>query len=252
VPVLVIKVTEYAQLPRLRRRLPEFEGRLAFYNGDIPLPQYYLSCRRLFPFGRCAVEHDGAFITRIRAVDSNTARHDALPPLRTLELTLTLDPLIPLHRGNTLVLTLDGQAYELTTQDPVEVLDAVNGFLTRYDPDLLFTDHSDTAILPQLLQLARRYGITLALDREPLRVTRRIVTEGRSFFTYGRMIYHAPDYPLYGRWHIDRAHSFLFRETGLAGVVELARLARLPVQRVARASIGTILTAMQLDLAVRH
>jgi hypothetical protein len=32
-------------------------------------------------------------------------------------------------------------------------------------------------------------------------------------------------------------------------VVELARL---PVQRVARASIGTVLTAMQLDLAVRR
>jgi DNA polymerase-2 len=78
------------------------------------------------------------------------------------------------------------------------------------------------------------------------------VTEGRSFFTYGRMLYHPPDYPLYGRWHIAGAHAFVYRETGLAGLVELARLARLPVQRVARASIGTILTAMQLDLAVRR
>jgi DNA polymerase-2 len=252
VPVLALAVADYAQLPRLRHRLPEFEPRLTFANCDIPLPQYYLSCHRLFPFGRCAVDHEGGTITRIRPVDSNAARHYALPPLRTLELTLTLDPLIPLLAGNSLVITVDGQAYELTTLDPVEMLDAVNGFLTRYDPDLLFTDHGDTAILPQLLALARRHGITLALDRDPLPITRRIVTEGRSFFTYGRMIYHAPDYPLYGRWHIDRAHSFVYRETGLAGIVELARLARLPVQRVARASIGTILTAMQLDLAVRR
>jgi DNA polymerase-2 len=83
-------------------------------------------------------------------------------------------------------------------------------------------------------------------------ITRRIVTEGRSFFTYGRMLYHPPDYSIYGRWHIDRAHVFVYHETGLAGVVELARLARLPVQCVARSSIGTILTAMQLDLAVRR
>jgi hypothetical protein len=96
VPVLAIKVAEYAPLPRLWRRLPEFEPRLVFANCDIPLPQYYFSCRRLFPFGRCAVEHDGEFITRIRAVDSNAARHYALPSLRTLELTLTLAPLIPL------------------------------------------------------------------------------------------------------------------------------------------------------------
>jgi hypothetical protein len=91
-----------------------------------------------------------------------------------------------------LVLTLDGQAYELTTQDPEAVLETLNGFLTRYDPDLLLTDHGDTAILPQLLALARRHGITLALDRDPLPITRRIVTEGRSFFTYGRMLYHPP------------------------------------------------------------
>jgi hypothetical protein len=65
------------------------------------------------------IEHNGEFITRIRAVESNADRPYALPPLRTPELTLTLDPLIPLLRGNMLVLTLDGQAYELTTQDPV-------------------------------------------------------------------------------------------------------------------------------------
>jgi hypothetical protein len=61
-----------------------------------------------------------------------------------------------------------------------------------------------------------------------------------------------PSYPLYGRWHIDRAHSFLYHETGFAGIIELARLAKLPVQRAARASIGTILTSMQFDVAVQR
>jgi hypothetical protein len=68
-PVLALAVADYAQLPRLLRRLPEFEPRLTFFDGDIPLPQYYLSCRHLFPFGRCAVERDGATITRIPALD---------------------------------------------------------------------------------------------------------------------------------------------------------------------------------------
>jgi DNA polymerase-2 len=97
-----------------------------------------------------------------------------------------------------------------------------------------------------------RHGIALTLDRDLRPITRPIVKEGRSFVTYSRMLYHPPDFPLYDRWHIDRAHSFVYQETGFAGLVELARLARLPVQRVARASIGTILTAMQLDLAVRR
>jgi DNA polymerase II len=189
-------------------------------------------------------------LRQIRACETGMERDYALPSLRILELTLAHDPLMSLRQGNTLVITLDGLSYECVTHDPVELLGHLQSFLTRYDPDLILTDHGDTAILPQLLRLARRSGVPLTLDREPTRVERRIVTQGRSYFTYGKMIYHAPEYPLYGRWHIDRAHSFVFQETGFDGIMELARLAKLPVQRVARASIGTILTSMQLALAV--
>jgi DNA polymerase-2 len=250
VSVVALEVVDYTRLPRLVRRLPEFEHRLTFYNCDLPLAQYYLYSRGLFPFGRCAIEHEGETILQIRVCETDAARDYPIPDLRILELQLTHDPLIPLHRGNTLVVTIDGLSYECTTHDPGELLSQINGFLERHDPDLILTDYGDTAIFPQLLRLARRVRVRLALDRERTPVERHIVTEGRSFFTYGKMIYHPPDYPLYGRWHIDRAHSFLFQEAGFNGLVELARLAKLPVQRVARASIGAILTSMQLALAV--
>src|SRR5919108_2403371 len=252
VTVLTLEVADYRMFPRLLRRLPEFESRITFYNCDLPLPQYYLYCRKIFPFGQCEVEHDGQTIARIRGREPSTERQYDIPSLRLLMLQLTQDPLIPLQRGNTLQVTLDGQQYECTTNDPAELLDQLNAFLTRYDPDLILTDDGDTAIFPALLRLARRYRISLTLDREPTPIARHIVTEGRSFFTYGQMLYHPPEYPLYGRWHIDRAHSFLFRETGFGGLIELARLAKLPAQPIARASIGTILTSMQLDLAVRQ
>jgi DNA polymerase elongation subunit (family B) len=252
VTVLALEVADYRMFPRLLRRLPEFESRITFYNCDLPLPQYYLYCRKLFPFGQCEVEHDGRTIARIRGRESSTEQHYVIPSLRLLELQLTQDPLIPLQRGNTLQITLDGQRYECTTNDPAELLDQLNAFLTRYDPDLILTDYGDTAIFPALLRLARRHRMPLALDREPAPIERRLVTEGQSFFTYGKMLYFPPAYPLYGRWHIDRAHSFLYHETGFAGIIELARLAKLPVQRAARASIGTILTSMQLDVAVQR
>jgi DNA polymerase-2 len=252
VTVLALEVADYRMFPRLLRRLPEFESRITFYNCDLPLPQYYLYCRKLFPFGQCEVEHDGRTIARIRGRESSTEQHYVIPSLRLLELQLTQDPLIPLQRGNTLQITLDGQRYECTTNDPAELLDQLNAFLTRYDPDLILTDYGDTAIFPALLRLARRHRMPLALDREPAPIERRLVTEGQSFFTYGKMLYFPPAYPLYGRWHIDRAHSFLYHETGFAGIIELARLAKLPMQRAARASIGTILTSMQLDVAVQR
>src|SRR5919108_3091558 len=252
VTVLTFEVADYRMSPRLLRRLPEFESRITFYNCDLPLPQYYLYCRKIFPFGRCEVEHDGQTIARIRGRESSAERHYVIPSLRLLTLQLTQDPLMPLQRGNTLQITLDGRSYECTTNDPAELLEQLNAFLTRHDPDLILTDYGDTAIFPTLLRLARRHRMPLALDREPAPVERRLVTAGQSFFTYGKMLYFPPAYPLYGRWHIDRAHSFLYHEAGFAGIVELARLAKLPVQRAARASIGTILTSMQLDVAVQR
>jgi DNA polymerase-2 len=252
VTVLALEVSDYQMFPRLLQRLPEFESRLTFYNCDLPLAQYYVYCRKLFPFGQCEVEHNGQTIARIRSCESSAERHYVIPSLRLLMLQLTQDPLIPLQRGNTLQVSLDGQSYECTTNDPLELLEQLNTFFTRYDPDLILTDYGDTVIFPILLRLARRHRMPLALDREPTPVERRIITEGQSFFTYGKMLYAPPAYPLYGRWHIDRAHSFLYHETGFAGIVELARLAKLPVQRAARASIGTILTSMQLDVAVQR
>jgi hypothetical protein len=112
VAALALEVADYEVFPRLLRRLPEFEPRVTFYNCDLPLPQYYLYCRNIFPFGRCEVEHDGQTVTHIRTRESSTELHYAIPSLRTLELQLTQDPLIPLQRGNTLQVTLDGRSYE--------------------------------------------------------------------------------------------------------------------------------------------
>jgi hypothetical protein len=59
IPVLALEVADYAMLPRLLRRLPEFEDRLTLYNCDLPLAQYYLYGRTIFPFGLRDVEHHG-------------------------------------------------------------------------------------------------------------------------------------------------------------------------------------------------
>src|SRR6185436_247563 len=80
--------------------------------------------------------------------------------------------------------------------------------------------------------------------------TRKIETEGRTYHAYGRIVYKGPAYPLFGRWHIDRRNSFMARETGMEGVLELSRLAKVPVQRMARTSPGTAMTSMEMDRAV--
>jgi hypothetical protein len=73
--ILALDVDVYGTLPMILERLPVSEPRLSFYNCDLLLPQYYLYCRHLFPFGQCEVRHRGATITHIRALESAASRH---------------------------------------------------------------------------------------------------------------------------------------------------------------------------------
>jgi hypothetical protein len=127
----------------------------------------------------------------------------------------------------------------LRLADGAQAICAFHDFIGRHDPDVVLSERGDTVLMPALLALGKRQRIPLAVDRDRVVTHRKIVTEGRTYFSYGRVIYKGPSYPFFGRWHIDANNSFIHRETALEGLVELARLARIPVQRMARTSPGS-------------
>jgi DNA polymerase-2 len=131
------------------------------------------------------------------------------------------------------------------------VINAFNELIERADPDLILSERGDTLLFPALLSLAKRERVDLHLDRDRVKTQRKIETEGRSYMSYGKVIYKGPNYPLFGRWHIDRKNSFAFHETQLEGLLELARLAKMPVQRAARRSPGTAMTSLEIERAVK-
>ncbi|HVH30509.1 MAG TPA: DNA polymerase domain-containing protein, partial [bacterium] len=130
-----------------------------------------------------------------------------------------------------------------------ETIRSLNRLLQRYDPDVLLTEWGDSVLLPQLQVLAARTGIPLQLNRDPAYQVR--TRRSRSYMTYGQVVYQAGARMLHGRWHIDLRNSFIFAESELAGLLEVARLARIPVQELARTSTGTAISSMQLLRAVR-
>jgi DNA polymerase elongation subunit (family B) len=73
----------------------------------------------------------------------------------------------------------------------------------------------------------------------------------RSYLSYGRVVFCAAGHALSGRWHVDARNSFLFADTGLPGLIELSRLSGIPLQRMARSSPGTAISAMQVAQALR-
>ncbi len=154
-------------------------------------------------------------------------------------------------RGNALSVRSDGQTLVFEPGSPEDLLRELIRLLQRYDPDLILTDHGDSFLIPSLLQLSQRWRVPLPFDREPTPIRRAIVTEGRSYFTYGQIVYNAPDYPFFGRLHIDRENSFFYSVTGFEGIVEAARLSKIPLQRLARRGSGTAISSMQLDRAIQ-
>ena len=122
-------------------------------------------------------------------------------------------------------------------------------WLQRADPDLVLSDWGDDAIIPTVWRWSRQYGVPLPLDREANPAPRRL-NAGRSYFSYGRIVYQGSSAPFAGRWHLDRRNSFYYRESGLMGLIQIARIGQMPLQQAARSSPGTLITSMQLARAV--
>lgn len=266
-PVLRVEVVEPQVFEPLVRQLGRALGPARLFNADLPLGQRYCYERDLFPLARCRVEADGPTLRAVECLDSPWMLAPRLPPLRTLELA-PVDGTPYRLPGGPLDLVARGAGGEerLDGREPLSLLERLTRLLESEDPDLLLTDWGDEMLIPALLALARAHGAALPLDREPIPVRRgrsdaAVVAKsgrqavggaGRSYLSYGRVLHRGPAHPLRGRWHVDRRASFFFGETGLEGLLEAARLARVPVQRMARTTPGTAITSMQLDLAVRE
>lgn len=235
-------------LHRLARRFPA----LLYFNADILPEVHYGYDRGLFPGARCAFRSRGDRLVACRPLDAPDDTDYA--PLPLLEAELRADGVFVGKRPRltSLSLEIDGRTLTWEEGPPAALLASFRDALRDADPDLIWSSGGDSGLFPALLSLAEQCGIDdLGLDREPA-VERELVAEGRTYISYGRVLYQAPDYPLYGRWHIDRRNSFWTDETGLHGLLEVARLSKIPVQRAARRSIGTGISSIQLDLAYRE
>ncbi len=243
IEIEVVDSEHYAQLPRI---LPPWEEKVTFYNCDIPLPQTYLYEKGIFPTGRCLVEIEGNRVFEIHPDPSESVWVDDedILDLRVMELRMDGDSI----RKKSLLLECEGYRVEMETIDVGEV----DKFLRHFDPDVLLSDEGDASLLPLLFSGETKWKISIPWDREPYPVERQSHPKGFSYFSYGRTYYRAPAHLFLGRWHIDRRNSFIYGESGMEGVIELARLAKVPVQRMARTSPGTAITSMQLDRAFQE
>jgi DNA polymerase-2 len=255
VRVLKIVISKPSVMRKILHKLYAFYGQMDIYHTDIEVPTGYSYDRKIFPLAKVKIEYESINnFNRIQKIytedDINSCEYE-VPALKIMEFSLKYNHRLGLNHRNPLKIKIADRDYELKFQNPKESILELNRILLREDPDVILSTFGDQVIFPTLFSYAQTVRIPIKLDRDETALhTRQIIRKGTSFNTYGAMIYRAPSYPLLGRWHIDRANSFVFKEAELRGIMELSRISRLPMQRMARASTGTALTAIETDVAL--
>lgn len=208
------------------------------YNVDLPPTRQFLLERGLFPMAQLG--------SGLCLDDDQQAMDYSLPELTTLTLQVVpetarnpcfSDPIREIRAGEHV---LDGEE--------AEMIQNLTPLVRRLDPDVILTNGGDSFQLPYLYHRAQEAGAALQLGREKDDLP--VQKKGRSYFSYGRIIYKPGGYLLRGRLHID-AQTFIVREGGMRGLIDLGRITGIPLQQLSRLSPGSAVTALQVTQALK-
>ncbi|WP_457558168.1 DNA polymerase domain-containing protein [Candidatus Harpocratesius sp.] len=274
-----ISPTRFKRLIKFFRSFDFFD----LYNTDIPVVQIFFYEKKFFPFARCrAVFSDNLQSKKLKnlvLLDSNESVDYEHPPLRILwfeiksklenlarkkqdqiyECRLTLDPdskkinfyqffpddmIWKDNYGNLQLRIREAKEYEtlLELERAIKLL----------DPDIIFTIKGDELIFPYLiarlkaLHLDRGYS----LSRKKIPISRALLSfnGSNSYMSYGQIFHRSKtQFYLHGRLHIDSAimGGLNFSDGNLYGIVEVARISYVTLQRLTRITIGGALQSMQ-------
>jgi DNA polymerase-2 len=233
------------------RWVHKLDSRLQLYNSDLMVASLYCWEKRIFPLAYVEVEVDDEDrIKSIECRDDEWQLDYEMPPLKIMQIRLAgLSRIDPTHgRRAALEIEMDGTCWELDEagEPPAQ------GFarlIKREDPDVILSEWGDSTILPLLHQQAERLKLRLPLNRDESAAVHQ--SKGRSYTSYGRILFKASAMTLFGRIHIDKQNSFISEKCDFAGLWELARITKLPIQYAARTTTGTGISYMQMELAHR-
>ncbi|ATW88030.1 DNA polymerase I [Halohasta litchfieldiae] len=138
-------------------------------------------------------------------------------------------------------LSVDGETITGSTED---VLTAVQAAVDERDPDILVC--STSQIVPTLHEMATNVGVdNFTLSRWPDVDYQQLASQS-TYSSYGRVGHSPARYNVPGRAIIDESNTFFYGETNLDGVLDLVSRSKKPIQELAWASIGNVLTAIQI------
>jgi DNA polymerase II len=247
IPVLSAEVLRPAKSDELFRKMVAAFPDLTWYDGDISLPLRHAATFNVFPLARCRLEVRDGKITKISPQDTPWDLEPVPAPLRILSLEPDCDPAHGTPKS--IIVSYERVKYSIPMEKSYPLLVGLAADLRRYDPDVILTSWGDTWLMPLLLELCKENKITLPLNRDESQTV--VEHKEHTYFSYGQIVYRGRQVQLRGRWHLDRHNAMLWNDYGLAGVLEMARVTRQPVQDAARLSPGTGISSMQFVTALQ-
>lgn len=152
-------------------------------------------------------------------------------------------------------------AFELSRGPGIDETSLITSLVEQVraiDPDIILTRGGDERVFPYLCSRASALGIgrSVVLSRR----WRPLASEcfkasddgGEAFVSYGHVIHRGKtQYYLSGRLHVDASvyGSLHFQDGNIPGLIEVARVSSVPVQRLNRITIGGALQSIQFQIA---
>lgn len=230
--------------------------RYGMYNVDVNPSQSYLYEKGLYPFGYVEATVNQNHVDW-RLCDNLESTNYEIPPLQEVKLSVRIRRKSRLPAKNdpieAIIISSLDDVHHIDGCDEEQILLHLVETMKTLDPDIVLTHNGDGLIFPYLAHRAAMNNISnqLILGREqsPLQISHE---KGRSYMSYGQVHYRPMPTRLLGRLHVDVENSILHSSCGLPGIIEVARMCRIPAQRACSTTIGTSMTSAQFYQAFRQ
>jgi DNA polymerase-2 len=256
-------------------------GFFTLYNTDLPISQMYFYEKDLFPMSLCGFkvkfernEKGTGYSMHLRSIDLKDDNEELfydLPPLKAVWLDIKVRQrgirayyndfleyaevsIIENDENN--VPRADGYKRRkiiIDEADEGETIKKISKVIEKLDPDIILTQNGDEFLFPYLAARASVNHVSRDLyfsrSRTPLKnCIFDLSGSSDHYMSYG-IIFRRSKTQVYftGRFHLDTATyaSLHFSEGNIPGVIEVARISRVPMQRLCRVTIGGALQSIQ-------
>ncbi|MFX1311923.1 MAG: 3'-5' exonuclease, partial [Promethearchaeota archaeon] len=256
-------------------------GLFTLYNTDLPLSQMYFYANDIFPMSYCSFKvktekrknrnEEVMKLVSLELKDNNEELFYDLPPLKAVWLDIKVHQkgirpyfndileyaeISIVENDENNVPRADGYKKHkilIDEADEAETLRKISKIIERLDPDIILTHNGDEFLFPYLAARAsvNRISKDLFFSRNKTPLENCIFDLSGSsdhYMSYG-IIFRRSKTQVYftGRFHLDTATyaSLHFSDGNIPGVIEVARISRIPMQRLCRVTIGGALQSIQ-------